>query len=264
MSAEAAGQYINHHLTNWDVSLKTFSSHGDGFWTVHLDTLIVSWALGLIFFFLFFLAARRAHAGVPGKFQNFIEACIEWIDGVSKEYFTQTSPLVAPLALTIFMWVFLMNFMDLVPVDLLPSILSWFGVTDFRSVPTSDPYTTFALAIGVFILLIIYNLRFKGFFGVIKEILVEPFGVWMLPLNVFFHLMEAFVKPFSLSLRLFGNLFAGEMIFILIAALVPWPLQWLVGVPWSLLHGLIITIQAFVFMLLTVVYLNMAANTHSH
>ena len=216
----------------------------------------------MLFFVSFWLVARRANAGVPGKWQNIVEASIEWIDNLSRETFSKNSPMVAPLALTVFVWVFLMNFMDLVPIDLTPTIASWFGAESFRAVPTADPYTTFALSISVFILLIIYNIRYKGFFGVIIEILKTPFGWYLLPLNVIFHAMEAFVKPFSLSLRLFGNLFAGEMIFILIAALIPWYAQWLVGVPWAMLHGLIITIQAFVFMLLTVVYLNMAAELH--
>ncbi len=259
-ASETSREYIKHHLTNWTVGLGHHAS--SSFFSVHLDTLLVSFVLGSLFFLVFLWGAHRATSGVPGRFQNILEAAVEWIDGVSQEYFTQRSPLVAPLALTIFFWVFLMNFMDLVPVDLLPRILSWFGVQHFRSVPTADPYTTFALSLGVFILLIYYNLKFKGISGVIRETLTQPFGIYMMPLNLFFHLMEAFVKPFSLSLRLFGNLFAGEMIFILIAALVPWYLQWLLGVPWALLHGLIITIQAFVFMLLTVVYLNMAAEMH--
>jgi F-type H+-transporting ATPase subunit a len=260
MSGEMTStEYIKHHLTNWTVSLPHASS---SFYAFHLDTILVSLGLGMIFFFTFWIAACKATSEVPGRFQNLIEAAVEWVEGVSAEYFKKPSPLVAPLALTIFFWVFLMNFMDLVPVDLLPRFLSLFGVEHFRSVPTADPFTTFALSLSVFVLLIFYNLKFKGFWGVIREILTQPFGVYMMPLNLFFHLMEAFVKPFSLSLRLFGNLFAGEMIFILIAALVPWYLQWTLGLPWALLHGLIITIQAFVFMLLTVVYLNMAAEMH--
>jgi len=255
-------EYITHHLHNLDFNLATGHFGGSGFWVIHLDTLSVSWVLGLLFFCSFWLVARKVNSGMPGAWQNVVEAAVEWIEKLSEENFMKHSSMVAPLALTIFVWILLINFMDLVPVDLFPTVLSWFGVHYFRSVPTSDPCTTFALSLSVFILLIIYNIRFKGLIGVTKEIFSAPFGWYLLPINVFFHTMEAFVKPFSLSLRLFGNLFAGEMIFILIAGLIPWYAQWMVGVPWALLHGLIITIQAFVFMLLTVVYLNIAAELH--
>jgi len=263
MTTLTSGEYIAHHLHNLDFNLKTMSFNANGgFWTIHLDTMIVSWVLGLLFLGFFYLIARKCSSGVPTGLQNFVEAIIEWIDQISIDNFSKKSPLIAPLALTVFIWVFLMNFMDLVPIDLVPRIAEACGAKYFRAVPTADAYTTFALSISVFILLVFYNIRYKGFFGVIKEILLQPFGLYLLPLNVFFHAMEAFVKPFSLSLRLFGNLFAGEMIFILIAALVPWYVQWMIGVPWALLHGLIISIQAFIFMLLTVVYLNMAVVLH--
>ena len=154
-----------------------------------------------------------------------------------------------------------MNFMDLVPVDLFPKLLSYLGVQDFRCVPTADAMITFGLSLPVFFLIIIYNLRAKGFKGLGKEILVSPFGAWLFPINIVFRLLEECVKPLSLSLRLFGNLFAGELIFILIA-LLPWWIQWTVGSAWAIFHILIITIQSFIFMMLTIVYLTMAQENH--
>lgn len=262
-TAVTANEYIHHHLTNSSLSVKTWSfTTTPDFWTVNIDTLIVSIVVGLLFFVAFYLAARKATNGVPGKWQNMVEALIEWVGGLCTENFPAAITFVGPLALTIFAWVFLMNFMDLVPVDLLPAIAGWFGLQYFRAVPTADINTTLGLSLGVFMLLIYYNLKFKGVIGRIKELLQTPYGIWLLPLNLAFHTIEAFVKPFSLALRLFGNLFAGEMIFVLIAALLPFWLQPPIGLVWSFLHFLIITIQAFIFMFLTVMYASMAASEH--
>lgn len=257
-----SSQYVQHHLHHLMLNLKTwqFNDKG-GFWTLNLDTTVVAIVLGFIFIGLFGFAARRATTAVPGPFQNFIEWCIESIHGSIKEIYHGKSELIPALGLTIFMWVFLMNLMDLIPVDLLPSFLGLFGVSHFKSVPTADPSLTFALAIPIFILIIFYNIKSKGPVGLTKELFTRPFGIWFFPINIIFRFIDELVKPLSLSLRLFGNLFAGEMIFILIA-LLPWWIQWTLGGVWAVFHILIILIQAFVFMMLTVVYLGIAQEAH--
>ena len=179
-----------------------------------------------------------------------------------KDAFHHENKLVGPLALTIFLWVFLMNFMDLVPVDLLPQLAVWLGLGHFRAVPTADPMMTFAMSLTVFVLVIYYNFKLKGAWGLLKEVCTQPFGIWLLPVNVFFRIVEELVKPMSLALRLFGNLFAGELVFILIAGLISWKWQWLLQAPWAAFHLLIISIQAFIFMMLTVVYIGMAHDSH--
>lgn len=257
-----SSEYIQHHLQHWQYSLtKLKVVHNDhSFWVLNLDTILVSAVIGVLFLGFFYFISRRVHSDHPNKLQNFLEMLIESIDNLVKETFHTENKLLGPLALTIFVWVFLMNFMDLVPVDLLPKIASWFGVHYFKSVPTADPMTTFALSISVFILIIYYNFKFKGM-KLLIEVLSKPFGWFLMPINIVFRLIEEFVKPMSLSLRLFGNLFAGEVVFILIAIMPPW-VQWLPGGIWSLFHILVITIQAFIFMMLTVVYLAMASETH--
>lgn len=248
-----ATQYIKHHLTNLAV--------GEGFWTIHLDTLFVSWALGIGFLSIFYLAATRATSGVPGRLQNFIELLFDFVDSQVKDTYHGKSKLVAPLSLTIFIWVFLMNFMDLVPVDLLPRIGEMVGINYLKVVPTTDPNLTLGMSLGVFFLIIFYNFASKGFKGVLYEVTCKPFGIWLMPVNVFLKVIEECAKPISLGLRLFGNLYAGELIFILIA-LLPWWSQWTLGGAWAIFHILVITIQAFVFMMLTIVYLSMAEEAH--
>lgn len=193
--------------------------------------------------------------------QNFVEMILETVNKLTEETFHGESTLIAPLALTIFVWVFLMNFMDLFPVDLIPRLAGLAGADHFKTVPTADPSLTFALSLTVFALIIFYNIKSKGFGGWGKEILSRPFGWYLLPLNVVFRILEDGVKPLSLSLRLFGNLFAGELVFVLLA-LLPWWIQWLPGSMWAIFHILIITIQAFIFMMLTIVYLNIARESH--
>lgn len=258
----SGADYIQHHLTHWQLNLRTGVIGPDhSFLVLNLDTLLVSVILGLLFLIGFYWAACKMHRETPGKWQNFVELCLESIDGMVKESFHGKSRLVGPLALTIFLWVFLMNFMDLLPVDLVPRLLGFAGVDHFKAVPTTDPMLTFALSLTVFILILFYNAKAKGLGGWSKEILSRPFGWWMLPVNVIFRLIDDCVKPLSLSLRLFGNLFAGELIFLLIA-LMPWWMQWPLGSVWTIFHILIITIQAFIFMILTIVYLNMAQESH--
>ena len=254
-----SSEYVRHHLHHWQVSLGDSS-----FWTLNLDTLLVSTLLGFSFLTLMWLAARRASSGTPGKFQNGVELLCDWIDGAVADTYHHKRDFVTPLAITIFIWVLLMNFMDLIPVDLAGHVIVWMGGSDrayFKIVPTADPNLTFALSFSVFLLIIVYNLKAKGGFGLLKEILSVPFGIWAFPLNIAFRLIDEVVKPLSLSLRLYGNLFAGELIFILIA-LLPWWIQWTLGGLWAIFHILVIVIQAFVFMMLTVVYLNLAQDRH--
>lgn len=248
-----ASEYIQHHLEH--LTLQT--SWG----TFNLDTLFVSWALGIIFLTVFWFAARRATAGIPGPIQNFVEMMYDFVQSQVKDTFHGRSELIAPLALTIFMWIFLMNFMDLLPVDLLPMVGSWFGISHMKVVPTTDPNLTLGMSISVFCLIIFYSIKIKGAKGFFKEITCQPFGPWFFPVNITLKLVEELAKPISLGLRLFGNLYAGELIFILIA-LLDWRLQWILGAAWAIFHILIITIQAFIFMMLTIVYLSMASEEH--
>lgn len=253
--------YIQHHLSNLGWTPASWVGKGS-FWTFNADTLFFSFLLGSLFLLVFWLFARRATSGTPGTVQNLIEVLVEFVDGQVKETYHGRSKVIAPLALTIFVWVFLMNFMDLLPVDLLPWVAKHIGVEKLRVVPTTDLNLTFGMSISVFIMIIYYNIKIKGAVGFIKELLLHPFGVWFIPVNFILSVVHEIAKPISLALRLFGNLYAGELIFILIAALIPWSLQWLLGTPWALFHILIITLQAFIFMMLTVVYLSMAHEGH--
>lgn len=251
--AGGATGYIIHHLTPL--------STGEGFWTVHLDTLFFSAVLGGLFLLLFKSVADKATAGVPGHLQNFAELMVEFVDTQVKDSFHGKNNLIAPLALTIFIWVFLMNFMDLLPVDLLPWLASLMGIEYLRVVPSTDLNATFAMSISVFCLIIFYSIKVKGGIGFAKEMMFTPFGPWLLPFNLLLKIVEEIAKPVSLGLRLFGNLYAGELIFILIA-LLPVYFQWILGLPWAIFHILIITLQAFIFMVLTIVYLSLAHEDH--
>lgn len=252
-SGGGATGYIVHHLTPL--------STGEGFWSFHLDTLFFSVFLGLIFIFIFKKAADKATSGVPGNLQNFVEMLVEFVDTQVKDSFHGRSALIAPLGLSIFCWVFLMNTMDLLPVDLLPMVAGAFGIEYLRVVPSTDLNGTFAMSISVFFLIIFYSIKIKGPIGFAKEMLLTPFGVWMIPFNLLLKLVEELAKPISLGLRLFGNMYAGELIFILIA-LLPWWVQPALSFPWAVFHILIITLQAFIFMVLTIVYLSLAHEHH--
>lgn len=252
--SEGATGYIVHHLT----SLKV----GEGFWTFNLDTLFFSAVLGLIFILVFKKAAETATSNVPGPLQNFVELIVEFVDTQVKDSFHGNSQLIAPLALTIFCWVFLMNTMDLLPVDLMPAMAQLLGIPYLRVVPSTDLNGTFAMSISVFFLIIFYSLKVKGPIHFAKEILFHPFDHWLLiPFNILLNVVEYLAKPVSLGLRLFGNMYAGELIFILIA-LLPWWVQPALSFPWAIFHILIITLQAFIFMVLTVVYLSLAHEDH--
>lgn len=265
MSAEAGGAgsaagYIKHHLTHLTI--------GEGFFSVHLDTLIISILLGSLVLGLFALTARKATAGVPGKVQLLLEILVGFVNKCVADTYHGKSKLVAPLSLTIFCWVFLMNLMDLLPVDLLPDIFRSMGVDYLRVVPTADLNLTFGLSISVFIILIFFSIDAKGFKGFVLEFFTHPFSsnnillqILVAPFNFVLKTVEELAKPISLALRLFGNMYAGELIFILIALLPIWS-QWALGVPWAIFHILIITLQAFIFMMLTIVYCNMASSSH--
>lgn len=258
----SATEYIVHHLTFNDIAL---GKKPGGFWSIHIDTFTMSLILGFIFVALFCKVAKRAKVENPGKLQLFIELIVDMVDGQVKDIFHAKSRLIAPLALTIFCWVFLFNLMDLLPVDFISFINHHIGNPEahWRIVPSADINATFAMSLSVLILIIGYSIKAKGLGGWGKELFTAPFGsnVILWPINFIFQLIELFAKPISLALRLFGNMYAGELIFILIA-LLPWGAQWILGGPWAIFHILIITLQAFVFMVLTIVYLSLAVEKH--
>jgi F-type H+-transporting ATPase subunit a len=255
-----SGQYVQHHLEHLSFNLKTWSLGDSGFWVLNLDSLIVSMLIGFLSVGFLAVVARRATAGVPGPMQNMVEIFLSFVQQSVDETFHGKSALIAPLALVIFMWVFLMNAMDLLPVDLVPRLLGFASVEHFKVLPTADPNATFGISLAVFFLIVFYNIKIKGF-GLPKEMLSFPFGPLFFPINLIFRLIEEIAKPICLALRLFGNMFAGELIFILIA-IMPWWIQWLPGSMWAIFHILVITIQAFIFMMLTIVYLSQAHDSH--
>ena len=264
--APSGSEYIVHHLGN----LK----HGEGFWTFNLDSIFFSVLLGLLFVGSFWLVARKATTGVPGKFQNFVELMVEFVDTQVRDTFHGSSKLIAPLALTIFSWILLMNFMDAVPVDLFPLIGQKAGLEHLKVVPTTDLNITLGMSITVFLIVMFYSFKIKGFRGFTWELLTHPFGKWMMPFNLLLNLIEHLARPVSLGLRLYGNLYAGEMIFLLLAVLggsfainslagVGGAIgQLLLGIVWACFHILVIPLQAFIFMVLTIVYLSQAHETH--
>jgi F-type H+-transporting ATPase subunit a len=286
MAAEqpaTANEYILHHLT----FLQNKDPHGIVDWSViHWDSVFFSVVLAILFGGSFYLAARKARAntGVPGKFQNFIELLIEKVnEQVDGAFSHSASSLVAPLGLTIFCWVLLFNAMDVLPVDLLPAIAHGAGFEHLKVVPSTDLNVTFALSLTVFVLIIYYSIKMKGLGGFISEFTLQPFSaknpilkVLLIPANLILEVVPFIARPISLSLRLYGNLFAGEMIFLLLAALTlagmnqlssagGWVLlivQFLLALVWAIFHLLVITLQAFIFMVLTIVYLAMAHEHH--
>jgi len=292
-SEQTATGYIQHHLQNlaygklpagyervdaeggttvlenatWTLAHTAQEAADMGFMAVHLDTLGWSLFLGVLFSFLFHRAAKNATTGVPSGLQSFVEMVVEFIDNTVKDTFHHSSKIVAPMALTIFVWVFFMNAMDLIPIDWLPMVAQ--QVTGdshlfFKVVPTTDPNATLGMALGVFVLMIGYSIKNKGIGGFMGELALHPFNhPVMIPFNLFLEVVGLIAKPISLALRLFGNLYAGEMIFILIALLYSAGLVWGLGggllqLGWAIFHILVIALQAFVFMVLTTVYMAMA------
>jgi F-type H+-transporting ATPase subunit a len=289
----SSGEYIKHHLQNLTygqlpAGYERHDVHGNaevlqqatwtfahgaeevkamGFWSINVDSMLFSIGLGLLFLFLFRMAAKKATSGVPAGLQNFVEWVIEFIDNSVRGSFSHQNALVAPLALTVFMWVFLMNFMDLLPVDWLPYAAAVSGVPYMKIVPSTDPNVTFGMSLSVFFLVLFYSVKMKGAGGFFSELAFQPFPKFLFPVNLLLEGVGLIAKPISLALRLFGNMYAGEMIFILIAlmfgggwilAVFGGALQW----AWAVFHILIITLQAFIFMTLTIVYLDMAHAEH--
>ena len=282
-----SSEYIQHHLTNmtygkmpdgtWKLAETAAEAKDMGFTAIHLDSMGWSIGLGLIFCLLFWIVAKAANAGVPTKFQSAIEMIIEFVDSSVRDTFHGKSRLIAPLALTIFVWIFLMNLMDLIPVDFIPYTAQLIGAhvfgmdphhVYFKIVPTTDPNVTLGMALSVFALTIFYSIREKGLVGFGAEFALNPFNpsnpllkALLIPVNILLELVTFIARPISLALRLFGNMYAGELIFILIA-LLPFWVQWALSVPWAIFHILIITLQAFIFMMLTIVYMSMATEKH--
>ena len=258
VAADPVG-YIQHHLQNLSI--------GDGgFWTLNLDTLVFSWLTGGLLMYVAYRVGRNLKIDKPGRLQSFVEEVYEFVDGQIRSIFPGRNPLIGPLALTIFVWVFLMNAMDLVPVDLLPWLASLVGIHYLKVVPTTDLATTFGLSLSVFALIVYYNIKIKGPMNYLKMFLFHPFGKYAVPVNILMTAIEEIAKPVSLALRLFGNMYAGELLFLLIALLggfagalwVFLPTQVALASFWAIFHILVITLQAFIFMLLTIVYLGMA------
>ena len=274
--AQTSGEYIAHHLQNLQVCKSeagdwVWNDCAGNFWAINVDSMFWSLLLGLVFVWLFWGAARKSTAGKPTRGQAFVEMIVDFVDTSVKETFHASSRVIAPLALTIFVWVFLMNLMDLVPVDWIPMGAAAVGIPYMKVVPTTDVNVTFGMSIAVFFLIIIYTTIFKGPLGLIKDLTLHPIepplkgpGIIAAPFIIAFNFILESVallaKPVSLSLRLFGNMFAGELIFILIALLGLWQLPLHFG--WAVFHVLIVTLQAFIFMMLTIVYLSLASETH--
>ena len=288
--SQTVSEYIVHHLTNltygklpggferydgsivaeggtWTMAHGGAEASAMGFNAIHIDSMIWSIGLGLFFCWLFRRVAKQASAETPSGLLNFVEMIVGFVDQTVRDTFHGRNPLVAPLALTIFVWVFLMNLMDLIPVDLIPHTLMLLGVEYQKIVPSTDPNITMGMAVGVFILMLYYSIKVKGF-GFVKELTLNPFNhPVFIPVNLFMEVVGLLAKPFSLGLRLFGNMYAGEMIFILIAALFSAGIVWMVPaglmqIGWAIFHILVITLQAFIFMVLTIVYLSMAHEDH--
>jgi len=283
LSAEKMGtvEYIQHHLTNNTLALNAEAQEAIDkgqmtFWALNLDTIAFSLLLGALIVYVAARLGKQLESGTPGGFQNFVESVLDFVSTNVRDAFPGHNPLIAPLALTIFLWVWLMNFMDLIPVDLLPylfQLITGDSHAYLKVVPTTDLNTPLAMAAVVFGLILYYNIKCKGLVGFIKMFLFHPFGKFFVPVNIVMTLIEEVSKPLSLALRLFGNMFAGELVFLLIAliggtlavgaAALFWaPLQAILDLGWLIFHLLVITLQAFIFMVLTIVYLGMAHEEH--
>jgi len=279
LASESGGgtvAYIQHHLTNLCVGdCDPVTHQAVGFWALHLDTVFFSVLLGALMVITAWKLGRNLNPDTPSGFQNFVESIVDFVNGQVRDTFPGHNPLIGPLAITIFIWVWLMNFMDLIPVDLLPLLASLIGINYLKVVPTTDLNTTMAMSLTVFALIVFYSIKVKGVTGYIKMFLFHPFGKFFVPVNIVMTAIEELAKPLSLGLRLFGNLFAGELVFLLIALLgggaaigfglaFILPLQIVLDWAWLIFHILVITLQAFIFMVLTLVYLGMAHTSDEH
>ena len=262
---ERDGQILNE--ATWTFAHSSKEAADMGFWSLNVDTL--GWAifLGVVFSFFFYRVAKNVSEGAPSGFSNLVEMIVEFVDNSVKDIFHNENKLIAPMALTVFIWVFLMNTMDLVPVDWLPVLAQKLAGDPhfyFKVVPTTDPNITFGLSLTVFALILYYSIKMKGVGGFLSELTLHPFSsknivvqILFIPANFLLEFVGLIAKPVSLALRLFGNLYAGEMIFILIA-LLPFWIQWTLHLPWAIFHILIVLLQAFIFMILVIVYMDMA------
>jgi F-type H+-transporting ATPase subunit a len=269
--------YIQHHLTNltygklpdgtWGIAQNNEQVAQMGFWAIHVDTMFFSILMGALFLFMFRVVAKKASSDVPSGWQNFIESIIEFIDTSVRGSFSAKNDMVAPLALTVFVWIFLMNALKMLPVDFIPHLAYLAGIPYTKIVPTTDPNATFGMALGVFILMLYFSIKVKGAANFGAELAFQPFPKWMFPVNLVLEGVGLIAKPISLALRLFGNMYAGEIIFILIAAmysagLVLGAFAGVLQLGWAIFHLLVITLQAFIFMTLTIVYMDMAHQEH--
>jgi F-type H+-transporting ATPase subunit a len=278
---QSSGDYIQHHLQNlqacnvdgqWVTNIGQTKICSGNIWAINVDTMFFTVMLGALFCGIFYKVAKNIEAGKPGKLQAMVELVVDFVDGSVKDTFHGKSPLIAPLALTIVVWVFLMNLMDLIPVDWLPTAAHLVGIDYLKVVPSTDPNVTFGMSISVFVLILFYSLKIKGFRGfVVGELMMSPLNpkelglpkiLWpfVCTFNFILEIVALLAKPLSLSLRLFGNMYAGELMFILIAMLGLYQLPLHFG--WAVFHILVITLQAYIFMMLTIVYLSQAHETH--
>lgn len=272
MAGDAGGkdpvEYIQHHLHNWSI--------GSGPLALNLDTVLFSVLCGATLVFLAWRVGRRITVGKPGRLQGFLEVTVEFVNRQVRDTFPGRDPFIGPLSLTVFMWVIVMNAYDLLPVDLFPRLAQWIGMgfgldpaeVHLRILPTADLGTTLALALSVFVLTIVYGIRARGLGGYLKHYLTHPFGKFAAPINIVLSVVEEIAKPLSLALRLWGNMFAGELIFMLIAlfgfSLIAAPGQLILTWAWSWFETLEVVLQAFIFMLLSIVYLSLAAQVEEH
>ncbi|MDX1635245.1 MAG: F0F1 ATP synthase subunit A [Marinobacter sp.] len=284
MAADTPVEYIKHHLTNltygklpegyeradgtvleqatWTMAHTGQEAMDMGFMAIHVDTMGWSLAMGILFLGLFRSVAKKATTDTPSGLQNLVEMSVEFVQGIVRDVFHGRNPIIAPLALTMFVWIFLMNSLKLIPVDYIPSLAHAMGLEYFKIVPTTDPNGTFGISLGVFLLILFYSFKVKGVGGFTKELSFTPFNHWSLvPFNLVLELLALIIKPVSLALRLFGNMYAGEVVFILIALLPLW-VMWTLHVPWAIFHILVVTLQAFIFTTLAVVYLSAAHEDH--
>lgn len=280
-----ATEYIKHHLQNlvygklpvdyeradgsileeptWTIAHSPQEAMDMGFWAINVDSMGWSILLGILFCYVLRRVGKNFSLGVPGRLQAVVEMLISFVDNSVKDVFHGRShPVIAPLALTIFCWILLMNTMDMIPVDILPELAKLITGDPhlyFKVVPTTDPNITFGFSISVFFLIIFYSIKMKGIGGFLGELAFHPFGKWMLPFNFILEVVSLVARPVSLALRLFGNLYAGELLFLLIAMLGYWQLPG--HFVWAVFHLLVVPLQAYIFMMLTIVYLGMAHET---